>query len=263
MENKVNEDILKSNQCLVCVLDILGFKTLLNEHQADDIFETLSSMFYAFTKQKDSIGITNELFQNMQFQYFGDTTFIVMDLQNFQNKLKIIDDFLRFIATFAIFFIAQTQYFIRGGIGFGNYSQKKMFDDKMLFIYSESLNEAVNLEKKADVPRILVSDKLIEHIHKLGLSDLSNTSVLRSSDDCMFVDIYSGYDKVKGFDALGEIRSIAAALIYQCSKNINNRKVLEKYYWFQEYHNKKMEEFFKRGLVSDKENLLVKIPYQI
>ena len=276
---------IKSNQCVVCLLDILGFRSISRQDSADYIYESrkdntkniflssryhasnisevLDAMFYKFTKLNDGGVMASELFGNTQFQYFGDTVFVIMDLQSFtdKNKLNIIDAFLRFIASFVTLFIVQTKYFMKGGVGFGSYSQGKMLYTENTFCYGESLSKAKDLEEKADVPRIIVSDCLIRYS-----GDPANSSklpIIESGDGHKFIDIYEGYNEVGGLKLLDAIKQIRSVVGDQCSRNIKDRKTIEKYVWFQEYHNQKIEEFMKKGLITNKEDLEIKVPYQI
>lgn len=215
---KSNEDInKKTERGVVCLLDILGFKYLPSKTHAVDIFETLSAMFKAFTEQKDSVGISDLIFQRIEFQYFGDSIYILLDLEEFKEQLRIIEDFLRFISTFSVLFIMQTGYFMRGGIGFGSYIQRKILNDRTLFIYGKSLNEASNLEQQADVPRIIISKDLYSYIQKLSKKDLKQLPIFECCDGEMILDIYSSFVGLgRGFNVREEIKLMISAINNQC-----------------------------------------------
>ena len=182
------------------------------------------------------------------------------------EEYGILDEFLKFVSSFVVLISTSTGYFFRGGVSIGAYVEKNVGGQLgNLFIYSEALNEASEMEKKADVPRILISEKVITYYSKKYNSDPTRAlPIIKSGDGFYFLDIYSAFDfDRRGFDYESDLVDLQVAVMKQCVRNISNRKVLDKYLWFKEYHNSKVVSFLKDGKTSHKGLMIGDLPYKI
>lgn len=148
--------------------------------------------------------------------------------------------------------------FIRGGLSCGPHFEND------LMVFSEGLVRAYDLEREAVYPRVVIDDSVTSFIRdradevskyiyfpgeEIGLSvwthprDDCIAYISRSSDGYYFVDYLdvlrsSVMEPADGFDEHKK------ALLLQVAKNPGNRRILSKYHWLAEYHNRKFAQLF-------------------
>lgn len=247
----------KSTNSLVALLDILGYKNLLEE-SLDNIHVTFEVILKDIENKNQN---NTEFYSGIEIKIFSDSIIVTLDLEHIEDKALTTARFLYFLSSFTCFFISETKYFLRGGVAIGGYAQKRLVNNENFLIYSEALNIASELEKQADVPRILLSSEIVR---LLKSKDLNNSMVIEGSDKLNFLDIYSLFSKDdKNIHLANTFNEFKEAIVLQARKNINNRRVLNKLYWFQEYHNKKLWDLKTSSVLNNIDNLLVRIPYNI
>ncbi len=260
MNEKANDKLSKN--AVVCFLDVLGFKTLLHEHDAffiHEAFEVLLTSTYDLKTSPHS----GFLIKDVRVRIFSDSIIIV--LEETDNVLSAIEfyEFLKFVSVFNVLFIQFTGYFLRGGIAVGTYQERKIYNEINLFINSSALNTAVELEKNANVPRVLIDRK---SVNKMNLTtEKSKSLILSGSDSYLYLDIYEGHGFGKYTEDIIQWTSeMQGHVEKQCSTNVNHRSILDKYRWFQKYHNSKIEELIKKDKIPESTAPFIKdLPYNL
>jgi len=124
------------------------------------------------------------------------------------------------------------------GQHYDNYDEYIKNNDKKFFMFSKSLVESYELESKSSFyPRILVDKKLEDFIQKNSFDnyeqfffqDFFNETCLK---------MYSHFIRFKRHsDVVDELLHIKKQIQKSIDEYQGNRKVLEKLYYFSNYHN--------------------------
>lgn len=251
--------ILKSENCIVCVLDILGYKDLVKKKSPEGVYKIILDQINIYFKEDKELSADNiiRIKDLVNLQVISDTFLFVLDLDNLPDifndpridKEKLwIKIFLGVISSISTGFISKEGYFIRGGITKGQYYQRQLNNEKNQFIFSEAFNAAYFLERNfADVPRILIDKGLYKHITK----GTNPGYIKRDVDGFYYLNIYWYGHFHLSPERFKEILSgIVDGVKLQVDgiKSIESeegRKIIRKYYWFQNYHKQELEECFK------------------
>ncbi len=129
-------------------------------------------------------------------------------------------------------------FFIRGALSFG----PLYIDDEMIF--GLSLIEAVDLEKKAKYPRIVISSTAMDivkeqmNFYANHRESPHNAELLVGDDDQCFIDYLSvGEDeRTRANDAL-ILERHKAVIVRNLNQYKNDDTVKDKYLWAAAYHN--------------------------
>ncbi|MGE0269478.1 MAG: hypothetical protein AB7S78_13595 [Candidatus Omnitrophota bacterium] len=181
-------------------------------------------------------------------------------------KIHTVTDyrfFLNYIAMTVFMLTCETHLLARGGIADGDFHCSTFGKDiKGEFLFSQALIDAFNLEKNARMPRIIISDKIHEKLKDCAWMD--HSLIWTDADGENVLDIYHfpGYYKnlpelidscFKGHlntsnkDSFHNI--ISKRLNELSSEKEKKRDIWNKWFWFKEYHNKRMQEIDKRFVI--------------
>ena len=243
-------------QRLVVFLDLLGFSDFVKESSYERVHDVLYSFggiikdynkemhYHAnisdFIKPKNS----EDFFTNSDntIDIFSDCIILSYPLK------KIESDFGWFLAMLLQNLVeAQFQCFkyyipIRGGMTIGEFSNLNNI------VFGKGLVDAVNLEKKASYPRIVLSEEIVSKIPKFNirmfetlLSQEVNLHYLDYFKDASFkIKFYnsqSGNDDAAQ-DLLKSINAIKSTFEAGKIKHLNNTRVYKKYLWLETEYEK-------------------------
>ena len=262
---------------IVCLLDILGYKKLVNKpHRSKEYIEQFNKVFNQslsmidglksnlYSKSSYNIEKKQKLIKDIRVLTFSDSIVFVLyirekDNEHINNCLFI---FLNLISTFSTLFIGRIGNTLRGGISIGqhydNCDEYFKNKDTKFFMFSKSLVQSQELESKSSFyPRVLIDKKLENYFKKISFnnyehyffSDFFNQTCLR---------LYSHFLRFKN---ISDVRSELLLIKKQIEKSIDehhgDRNTLEKLYYFSNYHNYECE----RLNIDDKCYIDLTLPY--
>lgn len=246
-------DIIDTENAIVCFMDILGYSNLVcNERNKKKIYRILKNCLQNLQGNQD---LLKQVRYSIKKQLLGDALLFVLDIKKVPKQIGdlpqmcnvkqvFISFFLRSICRAFLEIIAETKYFLRGGIALGQYYQSYFDDDDKgnKFIFSKALAEAHELEKKAVTPRIVLSNHLYSYIaRKRRNTSLQNIDIFKSIDGLYYLSPYfilpNGNENVK--DTKEIVGKVVKAVEFQIKiAKKKNKSVFEKYRWFADYHNR-------------------------
>jgi hypothetical protein len=147
--------------------------------------------------------------------------------------------------------LATQGLFVRGAIAYGPHYE----NDRIIF--SEGLIRAYELEQKANYPRIIISDSVLDLISREPAHYRNELYpyLLTPPDGACSLDYLQHLFGVlgSGIDVIDFIVEHKQALIAQVQKHLSNAYILDKYKWVAEYHNHKVPQFYDRNDYEEKE----------
>ncbi len=264
---------IESEDCIVCFLDILGYKDLILKEDQLELFYGILYKHIGIYDDARNYDVPSDIkatIHAIKIQILGDALVVIFNLQKFieeMPKLNISHSALDYVAIFlnsvAILIFELTvdlKYCLRGGITRGKYCQRSLNSEENQFIYSKALAEAYNLQEEASVPRILISSSLYENLMAEWNSP-TKKHILEGLDHKHYLDIYSYF--VGGSYVKKMLRGMQECVKLQVDKNKNERKILEKYYWLQEYHNLSVLRLKEAGKIDNEIEFLIDVPYYL
>ncbi len=258
---------------IVAFIDILGYKQLINEYidnhsvivALQDVMEIATTKYTEAIKESEAFS-TPELesyFQQMvditTVKFLSDSIIFTLPVSkitftyNDYSVRDVIEHCIYYlwgrIAKFCDSFIYQTGHVLRGGIAMGPHCEAEIGGNN-LFIFSQAFIKAVELERQAKMPRILIDSQLLEYLHGLPFSaEYTGQFFYTDSDQRVCFHVYSKLDdELKRRDE-SLYKNIFATLKRGISgnlkKNANNPKEKEYLEYFASYHNSQVKQ---RGL---------------
>ena len=219
---------------LVAFLDILGFKdAVLNRGRGvTDVIESIDSNLSSVLD-----AMKGEGGDWYSAKLFSDCMSISCD--NFGNNLYYM---LNEISNLQ-FSLATQGLFVRGAITYGPH-----FENERI-IFSEALIRAYELEQKANYPRIIISDSVLDLISRepKDRRDSLTPYLITPPDQICTLDYFQhlfGIWVDYGIDIIDFLFEHKNAVIAQIEKHSSNAYVLDKYRWVAEYHNHKIPYFY-------------------
>lgn len=206
---------------LVAFLDILGFKSLINQNKADSI-ETIKVVNKEIQYTLKIISEENNTDDDISLKLFSDC-FCVSS-----NDILIILKKLSYIQ----FYLSMKGIFLRGALSKGLHYENENI------IFSKGLINAYELEQTARYPRIIVSKSLLKEYEKIIIEGC----ILTAPDDIPFIHYLNQkpyYEDVPIENELLEDHK--KSIIQQVEKNVTIPNIIEKYRWAAEYHNYTVE----------------------
>ncbi len=251
-----NTDVVDTKYAVVCFMDILGYSELVqNEKNKEKIYKILKNCLRNLEGNQDLI---KQMRICLKKQMLGDALLFTLDIKKIPKSLKefpsisnveqvFVSYFIRIICRTFLEIIAETKYFLRGGIAFGQYYQSYLDDEGNKYIFSKALAKAHELEKKAAVPRIVLSNRLYRYIiQKRRNTSLQSIEILKSINGLPCLNPYFVLPHKKTEDTKKLLKKIIKAIKYQINiARGENSNVIEKYRWFVDYHNRAIAQ---RGL---------------
>lgn len=259
---------------IVCYLDILGYKGLVNKYGSDaekatelmEAFENIDSFLKQQLEIKDEI--LHRVFEKVQLIILSDSILITIPISRYSNELngvpKEFDEllayyyYLFFVRYVYIQVIIKTGHFCRGAIVKGAHFDKKFQDGSgNRFIFSPALINAYQLQDKAVYPRIIFDDSiyklitdlydLIDKEYRKGVSDtirhrmpfIDHTGI-RCFD--IFFDLPNREQYMsKGKDLLDWLSIMKTKIYDQLDENRVKPEIIEKYIYLINYFNNKVQ----------------------
>ncbi|OGW81481.1 MAG: hypothetical protein A3G33_07880 [Omnitrophica bacterium RIFCSPLOWO2_12_FULL_44_17] len=262
---------IESSDCLICYLDILGYKKIVNFSQEGThrkIFKIMEEILQQFRLQKSSQSI-DAILRAIDIQVVSDSILLALDISNPPGDLEPETEkqfvcayvFFQVVAWFSLKILHKLNHYVRGGIANGQHFQSSLIDSKNQFIFSKALVQSVELEKIANFPRILITDTLYKFLVDRQ-SDLFEELFLRDADGLRYLDLYNVFFGNSGEPLYPSEDTFLRELLVRIRTPLeeNVPKVLQKYYWFQTYHNCKIDEYAKRNRLQKPNTLLIKKP---
>jgi hypothetical protein len=238
---------------IVAFIDILGFKNLVEASETDSItLDTIHNFLeYFFAWQTGQPNTWDHTFihhdldvqknsaaykvQDLHCTCFSDSLVVSMPY----DPSRVCQQFSTFVSNLAHIgskFI-QAGVLLRGGIAEGN-----LVHDLKGIIYGTAFNEAVEIEKKAKYPRIILSAGLINLLvsKSLNQSYPYRQFLTRFADGCV------GFHQMKIFEYqqtwqapwTNEIPRAKDNLIKNLDKHLCDPEVFNKYKWLADEFNK-------------------------
>lgn len=221
---------------LILYLDILGYRCWVSKVKS---YATIYNIFNNICFNHNLFCDMNKNnFQSLSLYIVADSVLLVFNLRNKDEVFKM-GIFLRYAAMFIMKFISKTGYLLRGGLSYGDFILKKVQDlENNIFIFSKAYNKAVELEKKAKFPRILVDTQFYKKFNEIYDNQCPENKFLKCYSDICYFDYYSliENDFIQNKKLLQGIRE-AITENYNCGRLKFSQKTKEKYFYFRDYHN--------------------------
>lgn len=227
---------------LVAFLDILGFKQLAVKAKDD------TKIFKNLWNALKTLNLTT------QIAYFGSTDMgpRLYDIAEVSDSIAIsvlVDGSID--AAFSqVRWILSTLFDVYGLICRGGITVGPVIHDRSM-IFGPALQDAIELESKADVPRVLIQDSVIAEALNPGVLEYGvrkkGHNVRQDTDGKYFVDYLSSpllADEAHPF--LSQYRSQVLNLINDPDNQ--NPKFWYKYEWLINYFNLTVEDYPKAGV---------------
>jgi hypothetical protein len=226
----------------VLFLDLLGFRQKVKD-DPKKIYTAIFNLKFILTPQRQE----RALFDT-QFIQFSDCIVIAAKTDSYSSSIG----FLALVLSRVSFWIGVHKMPLRGGISFGDHS----YVDEILI--SPAQISAFDLESQfARYPRVLVSDSLIQNMHRLAQGEGKPKAQIERDlnlltkvdrDGFRFLDYLNGTE-FRDERGLAEYSSEARRSILTKHKEMivteltNNKvpSVREKFVWLGNYHNKHIE----------------------
>lgn len=238
---------MESKNCIVCFLDILGYRDLIASYPVEKIHSVFEKFFDEQAVFK-AYSVSGELFyKHLKIQLLSDSLIFAFNIDSFIGKgssrvVSGVDMFLDHLAICLIDLTMKLKYFVRGGMAFGEYYQSDAYSPENQFIASKALIEAYELSKFANVPRILINDSCSKYFFDLlGKDRLIKQRIARDKDGFYFLDVYASLEYRRILKSGLVFKKIAQSLNFQLDKCKKKSKEMRRYHWFIEQHNKAID----------------------
>ena len=225
------DDEIEYEEKFVAYIDILGFKEMIEQspEECKDTIRKIVSQFEEISRFYNFSAISS-------CKMFSDCICI-----SCKKSDSYIGSFMQWISFFQAN-LAENGIFIRGGLAIGRH-----FENEQI-IFSKGLVNALELEKKAVYPRILIHPEIIgllqdKHIKGFPPNFAPKNFALKDNDERYFLDYLNSYRLQGSFFSL-KFPFHKNSIEKQIKLNLNNPKIIYKYWWLAEYYNLKVEEFF-------------------
>ncbi|MDE2214866.1 MAG: hypothetical protein KGJ95_08000 [Candidatus Omnitrophica bacterium] len=244
---------INSQNCIVVFLDVLGYRDWVKNAESGDYFyNAFKEALENIEKIKGQFVLAQQDFQCIDITIWSDALIFIVDLdQAYQEKSAVVGRFFYFLAFLIIEFLAKTGYFLRGGISYGDFLQKKILGEDNRFIFSKAFISAVELERKAHNPRILMDRKFVEFGRSQKLFDQVIDSTIREDiykQHCFDYYFYLEYlhNPARPYPEV-QLRRIKDQLVRKFPEiaKMNKEDVENKYRYFFHYHNTHVYSLFE------------------
>jgi hypothetical protein len=268
---KKMHDKVETKEAIVAFIDILGFSEYIKAYDKGELPEVLNDLkevLYASLSMLKSSQHSTELIrwkENIDIKLFSDNLCVAVPTKDFMCDFH--NSFILFYLYLTSYqnLLMERGYFVRGGVSIGSYYS----DETMIF--SGGMLEAVELEKNAIYPRIVISKGIVEQLNKTKSDNLDLYKLMITIDESNthFLNNFKSYDvesltlekaldqiTIIGGDKDGSMKALLKSTgIYREGQNekdmslieqnfqskikefSSNKKVLLKYIWLQDFFN--------------------------
>lgn len=232
---------LETKKCVIAYLDILGTKHRINYEDEIDSQEKIHNLYKTVKWAKDRVESLSPSPENISIKIFSDDILAYIELDNSDNYLSEIDHLLHFIALVQISTHINCYWSLRGGITIGNLYRSN--EDEIDFVWGRGLVRAIELEKHAIYPRVIIdleNPDLYPNVCLLSSNDYTSIKIVTDDEDGMvFVSYEEAMDKSGNLLFISKIHdSIINQINAEPRLWKTDKSILNKLKWTVSYHNK-------------------------
>jgi len=255
---------------LVCYLDLLGYKPLVNEyHENKAVISGIEKAFKEVLSCNEGLrtreantpfALANKIAaEHTAVALISDSMLIRMPMPESLPRLSDgLDDslnaycyvvaFLLCVSNFYRWIAGTTRHFFRGAVTKGQYYERNPVSSGNLFVFSKALVTAVELaEKKGAPPMILLDKSVIDYLECLTaqVPGDQRMEMTRREQERVYLDVYFPLNLQVNLQhpaTTALLKDIVKAVTWQVGWNEQRQDVVEKYRWFAGYHNLRMKE---------------------
>jgi hypothetical protein len=220
---------------LVAFIDILGIKEKTLSESFNDINLIYNNFYLAFEKYMKE---TEYAFGKQCFTSFSDSIYIAFEIKHenkWNEKLLMLINLHTIART--ILSLPFKNILVRGGISYN----KVHIENEKNILFGSAIIQAYELERKAQMPRIVIEDKLAEELiaYYNSIKDntylyLENIIIKDEFDDSYILNILD-----KNICKEDNFKSIYLTVKYYSENNIkehmNDHTIIAKHKWFLNY----------------------------
>lgn len=226
---------------VIAYIDLLGTQELLSNEDTEKLFEHI--YFSVLTSTRLLPGLAELNMGLMKFKVFSDNILVAYPVERIEDKSAVCAAYQK-VQVFLSFFLSTLAHdgiLFRGGITVN----KLQIND--LMVWGSGLSEVVYLEENIAIyPRIIVSEKMLEVFSEYAstISELEQRfNCFKDFDGNVYFDFFE-YDDIKAMEAHLPLTKVKLAEKIQREKSGKNRvKILQKYYWFENYLEKVQQKY--------------------
>lgn len=217
--------------CLVGYVDLLGFKQMIARDPKGELAvplleSAIQNALRVFRFEKSA-----KVIEQVEYRIFSDNVCFWMSLE--YAPPSIFHGMIQVLSAFQLELLF-AGVACRGGVSLGHhYSSSNI-------LYGPALVEAVELERLAHYPRILLHPKIMQDPDLIQVSHFHDALTI-FKDSLAFVaylwPIYFG----KKDEAMILIRRHASSVSTALEKNRDDTKIHAKYLWLRDYHNEAVD----------------------
>ncbi len=244
---------IKSNNCIVVFLDILGYEDWVKEAKSPEaIYSLFKKILEDMQAMKEKHPQTKEFFKLIDFTIWSDSLIFVFNLDEIKDKKTFVSWFIWYLSLFIIEFINNTGYFLRGAIVYGSFIQQKIIGDDHRFIFSPAFISAVRLEKNMGVPRVGINVEFVDYVQKNDLlDDLIKKALKKDIYRQNYLDYYFSLYWIPGALKIAYLKTIKELITKKYPGIRDNDKKREKNLYFIDYHNQHVRNIFRAKLLEE------------
>lgn len=208
---------------LVAFLDILGFKEIIKKTESETKeLENLISLLRRIKDGVEKLKNEDENSTDIRMSVFSDSIIISAALAS------DVDMFAGQLLRTNIWLLEQG-YFVRGGIDYGKVYHR---EDT---VFGPAFIRAYELEKIADYPRIILSEKAKEKLHHEKNENtiavkVSSSYFKKDCDGLYYLDYFTGSNS-DGYDFF--LNNLEKMTNNNMSENIGNESIVKKMEWIK------------------------------
>lgn len=207
----------------VAYVDLLGFKAMiLNDPTGKDLVPVLEE---AIAEALAFAALIRDTTTQLGYRIFSDNVCFWCKLEagplSLSTMLATLSEFQLRLALRGIF--------CRGAVTIGHHYASEHV------LYGPALVEAVELEKLADYPRILVSDAIMAAPELLKMAVFYYQ--IHRLDDAFFVNYLWGIYFNEREHGVRQLRRHAECVLHALERHKDQPPVVRKYQWSRSYHN--------------------------
>lgn len=223
----IDNEIAKFEECYCAFIDILGYKDKLSLYL--DGQYNLEGRFYRALNVVYAVKELNELFadkEEMRVQFFSDSIVVYLPKKNTYNRFFNFIKFCEYLSAH----LSMEDLLVRGGISLGKH--KEVVDEKgVVFLASDALRKAYQLELQASNPRILIDPDIITHLENDMLTG-SFYQIAKERDEYFvhFAPLLINKDGNNAEDVLKEMIDLKK------EADSSQGKIQDKYRWVLDYY---------------------------
>lgn len=251
---------MKTDKAFVAYIDILGYSDFIRAFKPEEYAEIITQSLGisdGFENSQDIIFKT--LVKYVSVNVLSDSIIVALDMNVIEDiaevftKVRAIktgnqDRLYRSVVTSVFFtilssitveFISKTGFLLRGAVDFGHYAVLPIRGNRDKLIHSDALVRAFDLEKTADLPRVILSKAVIEELKLLSSVGKRQSYILNDFDGVHILNTY----KTLGASDPRRVQRVLGDII----KNVMSRlpseddiKKRRKYDWFRNFHNQRV-----------------------